>query len=289
MRRISLLIIVCLSCFREIEAQSVNDPFYRYGFPQEQIYIDFEQALSDAKEVKKLKLEAFDLSAKLDKLEKFKSLKVLKLSNNLIDSLPEEIFDAGSLLYFESIGNAYRALPENFSNSVGLKELKIINAAIDSLPIQMSSVKYLRRIEFQSFEGDTLDLRPFLRAQRNLEELLLYKVPVHYFPLRDSSAKTLNQVYLVNCQLASIDSAFWNNRALEILVLDDNEITAIPDELLQLSSLKTLSLKNNRIKHLPELVSKLPNLELLNLSGNKIPFHELEIVRILMPNCKIIY
>ena len=212
-----------------------------------------------------------------------------KLSNNLIDSLPEEIFDAGSLLYFESIGNAYRALPENFSNSVGLKELKIINAAIDSLPIQMSSVKYLRRIEFQSFEGDTLDLRPFLRAQRNLEELLLYKVPVHYFPLRDSSANTLNQVYLVNCQLASIDSAFWNNRALEILVLDDNEITAIPDELLQLSSLKTLSLKNNRIKHLPELVSKLPNLELLNLSGNKIPFHELEIVRILMPNCKIIY
>ena len=289
MKLIALFILLVLGPVMKLLAQVGDDPFYRYGFPQEQIYVDIEQALSEAKEVKKLKLEAVDLSLIADKLDKFRTIKVLRLTNNQIDSLPDRMFEAGSLLYFESIGNSFKHLPANFGKSKGLKELKIINAAIADFPESMSEIRFLRRIEFQSFEVDSVEMLPFLGAQRSLEEVLLYKIPMNDFPIRDSSSTTLKQVYMVNCQLTKIDSSFWNNQLLEVLALDDNKIGEIPEEVLKLKLLKSLSLKNNNLKHLPEFIAKLPALQVLNVSGNKIPYHELEIIRILLPNCKIIY
>lgn len=272
-----------------VRGQNANDPFYRYGFPHEQIYVDIELALSNAKEVSKLKIEDTDLSLMVDKLRKIKNVQVLKLANNHLDSLPEELFKNGKLLYFESLGNPLKKLPANFGQNIGLKEFKLIGAKLDSLPNSFSSLSRLSRIEMQSVESDSLLLNNALSKLTQLSEVLFYKVPLTQFPITSSSKLQLHQVYLVDCNLSQIDSLFWENSKVEVLVLDNNQISEIPKEVVNLEALVTLSLKNNKIEHLPEYFSRLKTLKTLDISGNKIPRHEMEIIRILLPNCKIIY
>ena len=47
-------------------------------------------------------------------------------------------------------------------------------------------------------------------------------------------------------------------------------------------------LSNNQLKSTPEFIAKIGNLKTLDLRGNPIPKHEIDILKILMPQCQIL-
>lgn len=58
--------------------------------------------------------------------------------------------------------------------------------------------------------------------------------------------------------------------SLEILDLSNNQLSNLPDELVQLSQLKIIFASNNRFEHLPEVLGKLPLLEMVGFKANQI-------------------
>jgi internalin A len=141
----------------------------------------------------------------------------------------------------------------------------------------------------QSNETDTFRLNDVIKGLIGLEELLFYKVPIYEFPSSFSKTRKIREIYFIDCRLSKIDSTIYTCKTLELLILENNLITEISKEITQLKSLKMLSFKNNKIKQLPEFVAKLSNLEKLDLRGNPIPRHQVAVLRILMPWCRIDY
>ena len=58
----------------------------------------------------------------------------------------------------------------------------------------------------------------------------------------------------------------WKN--LEVLNLNDNEISSLPKEIGDLTNLKDLYLGRNKLKMLPKEIGNLKNLEILHLGNN---------------------
>lgn len=57
---------------------------------------------------------------------------------------------------------------------------------------------------------------------------------------------------------------------LEILDLSNNQLSSLPDELIQLTKLKIIFASNNNFEHLPEVLGKLPMLEMVGFKSNRI-------------------
>lgn len=284
-----LLLVLFVSVVQGVKAQSQGDPFYKYGFPHDQIFTNIDKAHKEAKKVTKLNLSNVDLSLKLNKMARFKNLKVLQLTNNKIDSLPLKLYNNYGLRYFLSEGNRLEKLAENISNWKMLEVMKLYKVALDSLPFGFSQLKLLKTLEIQSNESDTFFVNNVFSNLLSLEELILYKVNLFEFPQQLGKAKDLKGAYFIDCRLSKLDSSFFKCHKLELLVLDQNNLKKIPKKITRLKDLKVLSLKNNKIKHLPEFLSRLTQLEKIELRGNPIPRHEIEVLKILMPKCQINY
>jgi Leucine-rich repeat (LRR) protein len=73
------------------------------------------------------------------------------------------------------------------------------------------------------------------------------------------------------------------------LGLRKNQITILPAEIGQLTNLTELDLRGNKITHIPIQIEKLTKLSNLHVWFGQIPESEEQKIRILLPNCKIIY
>ena len=59
-----------------------------------------------------------------------------------------------------------------------------------------------------------------------------------------------------------------NNPAIEVLILDNNNLQQLPNWISSLTNLKILSVRNNKLKEINSLLSHCTKLEQLYLSGN---------------------
>lgn len=286
-RNVSLFLFVVFSFVAK--SQQFSDPFYKYGFPEAQIYIDLSKALKEAKEVTKLKLEEIDLSLEQKSLTKFNSLNVLAFQNNKLDSFPLGLFDNPSLNYFSCAANPIVKFPEEMGYWTRLRELKLFNTKLDSFPSSFVNLTSIERIEIQSNLADTFFVNKSFSKLENLNELLIYKVILSEFPIGLGASKKLSNLYLIHTQFNELDSSLYDCKNLKTLVLEGNNLSKIDKEILNLNQLEVLSFKNNQLKSVPEFISKFQKLKTLDLIGNPIPKYQVEILRILMPDCNILF
>ena len=71
-------------------------------------------------------------------------------------------------------------------------------------------------------------------------------------------------------QLTTLPESIGNLSNLVGLAAENNQLTSLPESLWKLSNLTELHCNNNLIKNLPESIGKLENLQRLQISSNKL-------------------
>ncbi len=287
MERLVRIILFALIPFYAF-SQEKMDPFQIYGPYKAKIYESFSQALNNADDCHRLKSHNEDLSKNLKKIKKLNKLYVIDLKSNNIDTLPEEICSFQNLMYLKSSGNALRKLPETIGSTPTIKSLILHHVNLDSLPNSFKGLRSLMELEIQINNADTLNLKDGFSGLYNLKSLMLYKANLKAFPTGLNHSKKLKKVLMVDCGLQRIDSSFTLMEDLQTLILDKNNFEQFPLELIEIKTLKELSLRANKLTSIPEKLGKLRGLQLLDLTGNNIPMIEVDILRTLLPHCKII-
>jgi Leucine-rich repeat (LRR) protein len=95
----------------------------------------------------------------------------------------------------------------------------------------------------------------------------------------------INSFYVSVNDLSDIDSTYWHYvTGIEIL---KNELTEIPENILQQKQLTYLDLTWNQLGSLPTEIGKLTNLTWLDLRGNNFSIKEKQKIEQLLPNCEI--
>tara|TARA_B110000211_G_C14083143_1_gene555501 strand:+ start:2018 stop:2884 length:867 start_codon:yes stop_codon:yes gene_type:complete len=283
----SILIIFLSSLF--CTAQQKFDAFQLYGPYGSTIYPTYYGALKNHKEAFKIKSHGEDLNKGFNKLKKLNQLYVFELQNNSVDSFPEIIGSFKNLMYLSSSQNPLKKLPESFGNLKSLKILKLHYTSIDSFPNNFSRLNQLQTLEIQSNDADTLFTKEALKGLYSLKSLTIFKCNLKEFPKGMENNNKLSNIVMVDCNIEKVDSGFCSNTKISTLILDKNNIKEFPMELIRAKTLRELSLRNNQISKLPEEVANLRGLEVLDLRGNPISKYEINIIQILLPQCKVIH
>ena len=268
--------------------QDKLDPFQVYGPYGAKVYDNYTQALLTPENCYRLKSHNQDLSKSFRKLKKLHKLFVVELKNNNIDSIPEAISTFRNLMYLKSSGNALKKLPESFGSAPTIKSLILHHIKMDSLPNSFNELGSLMELEIQINHSDTFDVKNELSGLYNLKSLMIYKSNLKSFPIGLNKNPKLKKILIVNSGLSQIDSSFAYMQNIHTLILNKNNFKEFPKELFKLKTLKELSLRENQLTSLPENIAKIKGLELLDLTGNNIPASDIDILKVLLPYCKII-
>lgn len=208
----------------------------------------------------------------------------LKLSDNLLKSLPDEVGAwADTIEKITLSNNKLLRMPEILQNFVQLRELHAGGNEIMDLPIWISKLKDLKVIKVPSNKLRRLPLA--LAHLPRLEELDASGNPIVSPPQEvvDGGAPSV-QAYLNKfiyaqktkilnfnkLKLTELPSEIWHVPYITKLMLNENQIKQLPEDCYNLTALTHLELNSNGFKEFPNMLGDMTRLECLMMSGNKI-------------------
>jgi RHS repeat-associated protein len=204
----------------------------------------------------------------------------LKLNNNaLTGSIPTQLANLAALTeLYVHVNQLTGSIPSGLGNLTNLQYLYIGNNTITgSLPSSLGNLVNLKYF----FAGTTSLSGSIPGSFANLTEMLSFDVSKnsHTGAFPDVGAWTkVTQIRVGGNSLSgTIPSTIANCTALTTLSFEDNGITAIPTQVLNLPVLVYLNATNNNVISIPDLASHVnkTNLTLL-VSNNKLDFAQLE-------------
>lgn len=230
-------------------------------------------------------------------------LTFISLIENSLTSLPESL---GTLSQLETLNfsnnDQITSLPQDLSGLISLTTLIFDNCSVTDLPTSanpsipttgIGALTTLTRLRFQNNGitllpeeiGNLINLTSFRPSPNpfpsvpseysnlvNLEILDLSGSLITNIPTGFSGLVNLRELYLNNNNLQVIfDGGIGNLAQLEILTLDDNELSTLPNDIGNLgNTLNTITLERNQLTSLPEEIGNLINLTSLNLEINQL-------------------
>ncbi|MGO1585683.1 MAG: hypothetical protein ACTHXJ_06905 [Mesonia sp.] len=76
---------------------------------------------------------------------------------------------------------------------------------------------------------------------------------------------------------------------LKTLIINDNELTVLPNGFSELKSLEMLIISNNGLEKFPERLSDLKKLQTLIAVGNSLSDKEKARIKVELPHCKVYF
>ncbi|KAL6071011.1 LRR receptor-like serine/threonine-protein kinase GSO2 [Balamuthia mandrillaris] len=220
--------------------------------------VNLEELVLSFNEIQKLPSELCSL----------KNLRVLFLDSNNLTELPESIGNLSATLQVLSIaGNRIKSLPASF-RELNLQHLDYSSNGLTVLPPQVFDLTSLKHL---SFAGNKLDVPDEITKLSNLESL-------------DISGN----------DMMALNPIIGNLSRLQVLVMQKNRFTHLPDEVAYLSRLRVLNVENcnlqnldnlnlslltemeellfcdNQLDHFPRGVGRMTRLRVLDLSRNRL-------------------
>ena len=155
-------------------------------------------------------------------------LVALRMINNCLESLPDELFTLEYLKMLDFTHNSLTYIPESVYKGYSLVELSLSDNKIQTLPQGLTGCKNLEKVDFSQNQITSLDI-----------DL--------------SSLQKLKIINLAENRLTSLPQSLGNLIYLEQLLLSKNQIREIPQQSVsQLRNLKMLDLKENKLKQFTE-------------------------------------
>jgi Leucine-rich repeat (LRR) protein len=201
-------------------------------------------------------------------LNKKNTIKVLNISGNKMDAVPEGVF-AGSLTKFTCRNNKLTVIDPRFGEAEKLDEIDLAGNQIkefsyfllDKTIVNLRSnkigefdhSKYIAGNTWQEIRIMRLDL-----VNNELKELV-------FGPLM---LKRLYDLKISNNKIFRLDDSVFNNTNLHIFEATNNEIEAVPESVMQ-HEYKNFWLNKNKIRELPEYLNALRAAD-IDLSDNRI-------------------
>ncbi|ORZ06799.1 hypothetical protein BCR41DRAFT_311419 [Lobosporangium transversale] len=241
--------------------------------------------LEEARELVTLLLQSNRLEIIPDSFQ-FEHLRVLNLSTNNFAVMPAPLFKITTLEELDMSFNELTDIPEAIGRLIRLRKLWLFGNRIGpDLPKSMSELTRLRKLDIRQngiLNIDSINNLP------SLEELLIdYNSNVTL----NNSFKSLTKASLFKCNMTNINikgtantltflnmssnklsnlapTLFEHLCSLEVLKLDNNGITSLPETIACLKRLKHLSLSANQLSSIPEEIGQLNSLLELDLHSN---------------------
>ena len=261
--------------------------FEKYGPMGSQVYVDLKEALKVEKGVYKMDLSYKKLDPKIfEKIGSLKDLQALKLSGNEITQYPKGFGDLLNLVYFASYNNRFRTFPPDLKRYMNMTHLELSHTKIDSIPSEIAYLSKLKTLKIT--DTDTiLKLPDSFKYMKNLKDLQIENCWLDSFPRQIFKLPSLSFLYLSNTNTYNLTTHFERLQSLEVLIIESNPLTEIPNTIYLAKNLRFISLRNNKISKLPGSISQLENLSMLDLRGNPISIEDINEIRALLPGVEV--
>lgn len=224
------------------------------------------QAVGALQELRQLRLSHNQLSALPLELFSLPLLYSLTLQHNLLESLPLQLGQLLSLTELDVSSNRLKELPAALGDLRALTTLNMQHNQLSALPDSLGRLSNLRVLECSN--NQLTDLPSSLVQLTSLEQLFIRQNRLHVLPALPT--QSLKELYLADNQITALPSDLLCGLVLlSSLELRGNKITALPEEALP-STLTRLDLSNNDISLLPPSLGLLPRLSVLLLEGNPL-------------------
>jgi Leucine-rich repeat (LRR) protein len=196
------------------------------------------------------------------------NLRVLDLSRNSIEQLPNEISALHILEELHLRENRLTTLPWELGGLVLLSLLDLGQNKLSELPGVVGTLSQLQGLmldknglaKLPNAIGDLPRLERLAFESNRLAQLPPSLVNLTSLTLLDASNNSLNQ----------LPHRLGNLAGLEELLLQDNELQQLPESIAFCTNLHTLDLRNNFIERLPSKIHYLTNLTHLSVRNNKV-------------------
>ncbi|KAF9936188.1 cysteinyl-tRNA synthetase, partial [Modicella reniformis] len=244
--------------------------------------------LEEAQELVTLYLQSNRLDSIPDAFHSFEYLRTLSLSNNRFTKVPMVLFQISTLEVLDMSFNELTEIPSEVGRLMKLKELLLFGNRIGPyLPRSMSALTRLWKLDIRQNGILNLD------AVNNLPALKELHVDYNTNVIVNNFFKSLKSVSLLKCNMIEINicgtadtltflDISFNNlsqltptilehlRSLEVLKLDNNNISSIPETIGTLTRLRVLSISNNQLLKLPEEIGQMDSLVWLDVHNNSL-------------------
>ncbi|MBP6828676.1 MAG: leucine-rich repeat domain-containing protein [Saprospiraceae bacterium] len=170
-----------------------------------------------------------------------KNIKELRLSNNLLTSLPEWLGDMGNLTVLYLHNNLLSALPESIRKLSTLKYLQVHGNKLHAVP---DYIGYLKKLTTLSLSDNQLTSLPeSIKELKNLKELTLHNNQLDNLPQWLEGLESLEYLVIRNLGLTTLPFIFSNFSKIKRLWLDGNNFHIFPKALLESPNLQHIELE----------------------------------------------
>jgi len=271
---------------------NTQDPdfIYKTGAGNATVHTSWGSAVKDGRNCQKMKISWEYLGKKIRKIDKLSSLQIALLDNNGITELPEAMGSLGQLFIFSSKNNPIRFVDPAIGRQQSLMILELTGTKLDSLPSEFCGMQNLELLRIMQNESkDTLHLPEDFFRMRSLRTLQIVKADVYKFHANIYEARKLEKLTCSGCKLSYLPDSIGYASDLVHLDLSDNTLQELPSSIGYLKKLQYLSLQNNKLSTLPYTLAYLSNLQTLDVRGNMISREELDILRLSLPRCRVLF
>ena len=224
-------------------------------------------------------------------------LRVLKLAENRLKTLPADIEKLLNLEILELNANRLESIPEAMSMLTSLQRLDLSNNQLEMLPVSLGgcfSLRYLclhsnmftmipksigdcGKLEYLDISRNKLlELPETMQNMGSLTHLDISSNRITGFPYHIGDCGDLAYINASTNAITYIPQSFSKLHKLEYCNLENNEIVTTSNCFNQLTSLRYLSLRVNNARSLYADMGNMRNLTLLDLSVNAITALPLE-------------
>ncbi len=220
----------------------------------------------------------------LSKLGELTYLRDLTLGSNSITSIPVEVSMLSSLINFKSKNNELTFIPPEMGKCFNVTNFELFDTKLDSFPEEIAGMGKMQKLVLVNNTAERFKIPATFNYLDRLKTLDIERTKLDTLPSDFLQGKNLQVVALVDCGLDSIPPI---GTGISTLYLNNNQLKEISN-LAQLTNLVYLSLQSNLFERLPESIVALQKLRTLDLRGNPIHEDNLNVLKVLLPNCNIV-